>query len=76
MKSFFFSIFRHFSCKIEGWLSLQAVNAIVAELKRISRDVTTKEEIRQVATISANSDDIVGNLISSAMERVGTVSMK
>ena len=45
--------------------------AIIAELKRLSRKVTDKKEIAQVATISANSDSAIGGLIADAMEKVG-----
>lgn len=48
-----------------------AVDAVKAHLTVLSRDVTTPEEIAQVATISANGDHVVGNLISEAMKRVG-----
>lgn len=50
---------------------LYAVDSVVAELKNLSRKVTSPEEIAQVATISANGDREVGDLISKAMERVG-----
>ena len=45
--------------------------AIIAELKSLSRKVTDKKEIAQVATISANSDSAIGGLIADAMEKVG-----
>ena len=45
--------------------------AIIAELKSLSRKVTDKKEIAQVATISANSDFAIGGLIADAMEKVG-----
>jgi len=48
-----------------------AVNNVVETLDEISRPITSKEEISQVGTISANSDVEVGTLISDAMERVG-----
>merc|ERR1712137_1035901 len=48
-----------------------AVNSVVSTLEEISRPITSKEEISQVGTISANSDLEIGNLISDAMERVG-----
>lgn len=48
-----------------------AVDAVVEYLKANKRDITTTEEIAQVATISANGDTHVGKLISSAMEKVG-----
>jgi len=48
-----------------------AVDSVVDTLESISRPITSKEEISQVGTISANSDIEVGTLISDAMERVG-----
>ena len=48
-----------------------AVNKVVATLEEISRPITSKEEVSQVGTISANSDTEIGGLISDAMERVG-----
>jgi chaperonin GroEL len=50
---------------------MKAVDVIVEELKAMSRPVTTPEEIAQVATISANGDKVIGNLISEAMKKVG-----
>ncbi len=50
---------------------MKAVEVVVEELKKISRPVTTPEEISQVATISANGDKTIGELISSAMKKVG-----
>ncbi len=49
----------------------KASAAIIEELKKISRDVKDKEQIAQVATISANSDAKIGDLIAEAMEKVG-----
>jgi chaperonin GroEL len=49
----------------------KASAAIIEELKKISKEVKDKKEIAQVATISANSDETIGNLIAEAMERVG-----
>lgn len=48
-----------------------AVDRVVEYLKDNKRDITTSEEVAQVATISANGDTHVGKLISSAMEKVG-----
>ena len=48
-----------------------AVDAVIAELKKQSKPVTTPEEIAQVATISANGDKDIGNIISDAMKKVG-----
>jgi chaperonin GroEL len=49
----------------------KAVTAAVAELKKMAKPIKDKNEIRQVGMISANSDDMVGKLISEAMEKVG-----
>ena len=49
----------------------KAVEAVVAELKKISRDISDRNEIAQVGTISANNDEFIGNLIADAMEKVG-----
>jgi chaperonin GroEL len=49
----------------------KAVDAIVSDLKKQSRAITTSKEIAQVATISANNDSEIGTMISSAMEKVG-----
>lgn len=49
----------------------KAAEAITQELKKISKPVSGKKEIAQVATISANSDAKVGELIAEAMEKVG-----
>ncbi|WP_457569129.1 chaperonin GroEL [Desulfurobacterium sp.] len=48
-----------------------AVEKIVEELKAISKPVETKEQIAQVATISANYDKEIGELIAEAMDKVG-----
>eukprot|EP01091_Cochliopodium_minus_P006825 TRINITY_DN167_c1_g1_i1.p1 TRINITY_DN167_c1_g1~~TRINITY_DN167_c1_g1_i1.p1 ORF type:complete len:575 (+),score=228.44 TRINITY_DN167_c1_g1_i1:41-1765(+) len=48
-----------------------AAERVVSYLKSISRTISTKEEISQVATISANGDKVIGDLIASAMEKVG-----
>jgi chaperonin GroEL len=49
----------------------KANEAILAELRKISVEVDTKEQIAQVATISANSDKQIGDMIAEAMEKVG-----
>jgi chaperonin GroEL len=49
----------------------KGIEAIVAELKKISKPTKDKKEIQQVGTISANSDETIGKLISEAMEKVG-----
>ncbi len=49
----------------------EAVKVIVDELKKIAKPVETKEQIAQVATISANYDREIGELIAEAMDKVG-----
>ena len=49
----------------------KASEAIIEELKKGSKKVGGKDEIAQVATISANSDEKIGALIAEAMEKVG-----
>jgi len=49
----------------------KAVTAVVDNLRKISKDVSTNEEIKQVATISANNDSSIGTIIAEAMESVG-----
>jgi len=48
-----------------------ATDAVVAELERISRKVKNKEDLMNVASVSANNDREIGQLISEAMEKVG-----
>ena len=48
-----------------------AVETIVADLKKNSKNVTSNEEIAQVGTISANGDAEIGRFIADAMKRVG-----
>jgi chaperonin GroEL len=49
----------------------KAVDAVTEELGKVSKTIKDKKEIAQVATIAANSDSIIGNLIAEAMEKVG-----
>jgi chaperonin GroEL len=49
----------------------KAVEGVVDELKKISKPTKGKKEISQVATISANNDKAIGELIADAMEKVG-----
>ncbi|NXD32281.1 HSP60 protein, partial [Spelaeornis formosus] len=51
--------------------SQAAVEAVLKFLEANKRAITTSAEIAQVATISANGDEHVGNLIAQAMEKVG-----
>jgi len=48
-----------------------ATDQVVAELERMSKKVKTREELTNVATVSANNDRRIGELISEAMDRVG-----
>src|ERR1700716_3091746 len=50
---------------------MQAVEAIVEELKKISKKVSDRKEIAQVATVSANWDTTIGEIIADAMDKVG-----
>ena len=49
----------------------KAVEAVVADLKKVSKSVKDRREISQVATISANSDEAIGKIIADAMDKVG-----
>src|SRR2546422_464512 len=49
----------------------QAVDAVVEELKHMSKATKDKKEIAQVATMPANNDKTIGDLIAEAMEKVG-----
>src|SRR5207247_2766263 len=48
-----------------------AVDAVVDELKKMSKSTKDKKEIAQVATIAANNDKTIGDLIADAMDKVG-----
>jgi chaperonin GroEL len=50
---------------------LTATEKVVAELQRMSQKVKTKEDLTNVATVSANNDRVIGELISEAMDKVG-----
>jgi chaperonin GroEL len=49
----------------------KAVDAVVEELKKISKPCTTSKEIAQVGAISANADEQIGKIIADAMDKVG-----
>lgn len=49
----------------------KAVEAAVAEIAKNSKKVKTSEEVRQVATVSANWDREIGNIVAEAMDKVG-----
>jgi chaperonin GroEL len=48
-----------------------AVKVVTGKLKEIAKDITGEEQIKQVATISANNDTEIGELIATAMDKVG-----
>jgi chaperonin GroEL len=49
----------------------KAVSAVVTRLRENSKPISTSKEIAQVATVSANNDEEIGNMISDAMDKVG-----
>ena len=49
----------------------KAVDKVIDELKKMSRETKSKKEIAQVGTISANNDSTIGDIISDAMEKAG-----
>jgi chaperonin GroEL len=49
----------------------KAVEVVVEELKKLSKPVKDRKEISQVGTIAANGDQVIGDLIAEAMEKVG-----
>ncbi len=49
----------------------KAVEATIAELAKISKAVESREEVKQVATVSANWDATIGDIIADAMDKVG-----
>lgn len=49
----------------------KAVKVVVKELEKRSKKINSKEEIEQVATVSANNDKEIGKIIADAMDRVG-----
>src|SRR6266498_3031065 len=49
----------------------KAVELVIEELKKLSKPVKDKQEISQVGTIAANGDNVIGDLIAEAMEKVG-----
>src|SRR5206468_1700005 len=50
---------------------MKGVEAIVEELKKLSKKVSDRTEIAQVATVSTNSDKTIGEIIADAMDKVG-----
>jgi chaperonin GroEL len=49
----------------------KAVDAVVSELRKLSKPTNDRKEIAQVGTISANNDAAIGNIIAEAMDKVG-----
>ncbi|MFA9477132.1 chaperonin GroEL [Phycisphaerales bacterium AB-hyl4] len=49
----------------------KAVEAIVGELRKISKNVNSSKEVAQVGTCSANQDETIGQIIADAMDKVG-----
>ena len=49
----------------------EATKVVVSELKKMSKTITSSDEIAQVATISSNNDTEIGKFIADAMEKVG-----
>src|SRR5438045_5305287 len=50
---------------------MKGVDAIVEDLKKLSKKVSERTEIAQVATVSANWDRTIGEIIADAMDKVG-----
>ena len=48
-----------------------AVESVVSQLEKMSKKISTSDEVAQVGTISANGEDEIGKMIAEAMERVG-----
>jgi chaperonin GroEL len=49
----------------------EAIKAVVTELKKMSIDITDEKQIKQIATLSANGDEEIGNLVTTALDKVG-----
>ena len=49
----------------------EAVKAVIAELKLMSKDIESEEQIKQIATLSANGDTEIGELVATALDKVG-----
>jgi chaperonin GroEL len=50
----------------------KGVDVVVEAIKKSAKDIKTKEKIAQVASVSANNDEELGNLISEVMDKIGT----
>ena len=49
----------------------EAVKVVIAELKELSTPVIDEKQIKQIATLSANGDEEIGNLVATAIDKVG-----
>ncbi len=49
----------------------RAVEAVVESLEKMSKQLSTKDELKQVAAISANNDDVIGGIMADAFDKVG-----
>ena len=49
----------------------QAVKVVVEELKKMSTPIADEKQIKQIATLSANGDEEIGNLVATAIDKVG-----
>ena len=49
----------------------QAIKAVVAELKQMSHPIESEDQIKQIATLSANGDAEIGELVATALDKVG-----
>lgn len=49
----------------------KAVEGVVEALQKISRKLSSKDELKQVASISANNDDVIGGIMADAFDKVG-----
>jgi chaperonin GroEL len=49
----------------------EAVKQVIAELKILSTDITDEKQIKQIATLSANGDTEIGELVATAIDKVG-----
>ena len=49
----------------------QAVKVVVEELKKMSTPIADEKQIKQIATLSANGDEEIGNLVAAALDKVG-----
>ena len=61
----------HNSVEIKRGVDI-AVTEVVDHLQSISQDISSEDQLKQIATISANNDDTVGELIATAMKNVGS----